>query len=188
MISSIFSREVRHDNSLRHASGFPSQTIATLHRFLFGIAQATSCVISPKHPLGHFGATFWERRKFKTFGQSLKKGFCWTQSGKIWSVLHFWGLWVAEFCGNSAEASATRRLLSRKVHFWASKNSKKSRFGRKPYVNISGFLRQLRKICEGQNPSPNGPDCMFKRSQSASEVLQAFSPLTATNLLVLAVW
>ena len=65
--------------------------------------------------------------------------FLWTQSGKIWSVLHFLGLWVAEFCGNSAEVGATRRFLSRKIHFLASKNSKKAEFGRQLYVNILGF-------------------------------------------------
>ena len=90
------------------------------------------CHRSENPPWPLLAPLFLERQKLKNFGQILKKCFFWTQSGKIWSVLHFWGLWVAEFCGNSAafcsnsaEAGATRRFLSRKVHFLASKNSKK---------------------------------------------------------------
>ena len=46
---------------------------------------------------------------------------------------------LEKFCGGRRHTS----FLSRKIHALASKCSKKEDFGRKPYVNISGFLRQL---------------------------------------------
>ena len=52
------------------------------------------------------------------------------------------------------------------------------------YFGFSAAI--LQKLLKGQNPSPNGQDCIFERSQHASEVLQASSPLTATDLFVLA--
>ena len=52
------------------------------------------------------------------------------------------------------------------------------------YFGFSAAI--LRKLLKGQNSSPNGQDCIFERSQHASEILQAFSPLTVTNVLVLA--
>ena len=67
------------------------------------------------------------------------------QSGNIWSVLHVWGLWVAEFCGNSAAIPRRTSVFVSKSPFFGLKNlnSKKADFGRKPYVNISGFQRQF---------------------------------------------
>ena len=142
-----------------------------------------------KTALATFGATFLERQKFKNFGQILKKmPFLDTIRQNLVSFA-FFGLWIAEFCGNSAafcgnsaEAGPTRRFWSRKVHFLASKKSKKGRFWQKNLRVYFGFSAAiLRKILKGQNPSPNGPDCIFEPSQRASEVLQALSPLTATN-------
>ena len=175
----------------RRPNGFPSQAIATFHRFPLGIAQATSFAIGPKNPLATFGATFLERQKLQKFWANFEKiaSFGHNQA-KFGQFCIFFGLWVAEFCGNSAEAGATRRFLSRKVHFWPRKSKKKADFGRKTYVSeYFGFSAAiLQKILKGQNPSPNGPDCIFQRSQRASEVLQALSPLTATNLFFLAAW
>ena len=55
-------------------SGFPSQTIAKVHRFLLRVAQATSFATGTKNPLVHFGATVLERQNFcfKIFRQILK--------------------------------------------------------------------------------------------------------------------
>ena len=99
-----------------------------------------------KTPLAAFGVTFLklEQRKLKILGKILRKCFFWTQSGKIWSVLHFLGPHSAAFLRHSAEAGATRRFLCRKVHILGLEIlKKKADFGRKPYVNISGFLRQF---------------------------------------------
>ena len=92
---------------------------------ILGIAQATSFAIGLKNPPWPLLALLLlERQKLKNFEQILKKCF-FGQSGNILSVLDFLGLWVAEFCGNSAEAGAPRRLLSRKAHFLALKTQKR---------------------------------------------------------------
>ena len=63
-----------------------------------------------KTPLATFGATFLERQKFKNFGQILKKCFFWTQSGKIWSVLHFLG------CGLPNSVAILRQFCGGRCH------------------------------------------------------------------------
>ena len=88
------------------------------------------CHRSEKPPWPLF---FLERQKFRNFGQILKNCFCLTQSGKFRSVLHFWGVGCrilrqfcgAAFCGNSAEAGATRRFLCRKSPFFGLKKTQK---------------------------------------------------------------
>ena len=141
----------------RRPSGFQSQTIATLHRFPLGITRATSFARSEKPLWPLLAPLFLERQKFKNFGQILKKCPFWTQSGKIWSVLHFLGCGLpnsaailrhsAAFCGNSA--AILRRPVPHvgfgleKSIFWPRKSQKKADFGRKTYVCISGFLRQF---------------------------------------------
>ena len=52
-------------------------------------------------PLATFGATFFGTAKIQTFWADFAKMLL--KAGKLWSVLHFLRLWVAEFCGNSAE-------------------------------------------------------------------------------------
>ena len=88
--------------------------------------------------------------KTHRLGHALRKTFHWTQPGKTWSILHVLGLWVAEFCGNSAAV------------LWH------------PVPHVI-FVSKI-------------PFFGLQCSQQASEVLRAISPLTATNLPVLAAW
>ena len=129
----------------------------------------------PKNRFGHFWRHFFGTAKIQKFWANFEKNAGLPNSAAI--LRH-----SAAFCGNSAEAGPTRRFWFRKVHFLASKKSKKGRFWQKNLRVYFGFSAAiLRKILKGQNPSPNGPDCIFEPSQRASEVLQALSPLTATN-------
>ena len=167
---------------------FPSQTVATLHRFLLGIAQATSCAIRPQNPLGHFWRHFFGTAKTQNFWAKFFKAFSGHKQAK------FGQFCICGGCGLQNSAAILRRPVPH-VGFcleesisWPQK-TQKGRVWQKTLREYFGFSAAiLRKIFEGQNPSPNGPDCTFKRSQNASEVLQALSPLTATSLLVLAVW
>ena len=63
-------------------------------------------------PLAILVLLSWNGEDSHIFVQILNTCFIWTQSGKVWSVLHVLGLWVVKFCGNSAEGGATRRCLS----------------------------------------------------------------------------
>ena len=85
-----------------------------------------------KTPLGHFWRHSLGTAKTQRFWANFETCFFWTESSKIWSVLHFLG-----------PNSAACRFVSRKVHFLVSKNSKKTDFGQKTHVNISGFLRHF---------------------------------------------
>ena len=88
-----------------------------------GIAQVTSFAIGPKKKPWPLLAPLLERQKFKNFRQILGKMLLWTESCKMWSVLHCLGLWVAELPSSAAilRQLCTRRFLSRKVHVWAQK-------------------------------------------------------------------
>ena len=70
------------------------------------------------------------------------------------------GCRILAFCGNSAEAGATRRFLSRKVHLFRLKNRKEGRFWQKACI-FRVFCGILGKILKGRDPSPDDPDCVF---------------------------
>ena len=171
----------------RRPSGFPSQTIATFHRFPLGIAQAI-CHRSEKPPLATFGATFLERQKLKNFGQILKNASFGHKKAKFGQFCIFWG------CGLPNSAAILQRPVPHvgfclEMSICGLKKLKKGRSLQKTLREYFGFAAAiLRKILKGQNPSPNSPDCIFQCFQCASEVLQVLSPLTATNLFVLAAW
>ena len=85
--------------NLPHACG------ATLRRWPLGIAHASSLAIGPQKPsLAIFGAIALEHslpgKNSQIWAHFEETFFRWTQPGKIWLILH--GLWVGEFCGNSA--------------------------------------------------------------------------------------
>ena len=143
-----------------------------------------------KTPLATFGATFFGTAKLKNFGQILKNASFGHNQAKFGQFCIFWGpnsaAILRQFCGGRCPHVG---FCLEKSIFWPRKTQKKNRFWQKTLREYFGFSAAiLRKILKGQNPSPNGPDCIFQRSQRASEVLQALSPLTATNLLVLAAW
>ena len=115
-----------------------------------------------KTPLGHFWRPFFGTAKTQQlWANCFEKMFLLDNQAKFGQFRIFLGLWVAEFCGNSAETGATRQFCL-KNPFFGFKNRKT--LGRKPYVNSSGFSAAiLQKILKGQNPSLNGPDCIFQR-------------------------
>ena len=98
--------------------------------------------------LATFGATFFWNGKTQKFWANLRKCFFWTQSGKNWSVLHFGGCGLPNFSAILRHSTAILQKPVPHVGFcvkksiFASKKLKKH-FGRKPYLNISGFLRQF---------------------------------------------
>ena len=151
-----------------------------------------------KTPLGHFlHHHFFVTAETQIYWANFEKPVSSGQSGKIWSVLHFWGCGLPSSVAILRHSAAILRrpvpdvgfCLEFKSLFWAPKKLKKDRFWQKTLREYFGFSAAiLRKILKGQNLSPNGPACIFQRSQRASEVLQALSPLTATNLFVLAAW
>ena len=169
---------------------FPISNHCQVSPISFGNCAGNLVCHWSKKPLATFGATSLERQNFQKIWQIVKSA-SFGQSGKIWSVLHFLGLWVVEFCGNSAAFcgnSAARRFCLAKSLFWPQK-TQRMRIWAETLTWILGFSAAiLRKILKGQNPSPNGQECIFERFQHASEVFQAFSPLTATNSFVLAAW
>ena len=96
-------------------------------------------------PLGHFWRHFFETAKIQTFWANFEKMLFWTSKQNLVSFAFFGGCGLPNseaFCSNSAEAGATRRFLSRKVHVLASETH--AHLGTKSYVNILGLLRQFR--------------------------------------------
>ena len=93
------------------------------HTISFGNCTGNLVCHRSEHPPWPLLAPlFLERQKFKKFGQILKKCFFWGQSGKIWSVLLFLGLWLPNSAAILRRPVPHSRFLSRKVHFLDKKN------------------------------------------------------------------
>ena len=81
---------------------------------------------------------------------------------------------VARYCGFGASGIPTSGTQTLKVGLAMSTHAlgPSGGFWKKSYVNFFGFSAAiLWETFKGQNPSPNGQDCIFKRSQRASEGL-----------------
>ena len=172
----------------------PPQRLPISHRchtspILFGnCAGNLMCHRSSKPPWPLLAPLFWNGKNSKLSGKVFQ-GLFWTQTGKFGQFCIFGG------CGLPSSVAILRRPVPHigfcleKSIFWASKHSKKAGFGRKPYVNTSGFLRQFRgKFSKVKIHLPMVCIALLSVLKMHPRSCRPFSPLTATNLLVLAVW
>ena len=100
---------------------FPMSNHCHISPICFGNCAGNLVCHRSEKPPWPLLAPLFGTAKIQKFWADFEKYF-FGQAGKIWSDLHFFGVWVAEFCGNSTEAGATRRFLSRKSIFWPRKS------------------------------------------------------------------
>ena len=115
--------------------------------FLGNCAGNLVCHRSEKPPWPLLAPLFWNSKNSKILGQILKNNCILLDTIRQNLVsLAFFGAEsaafcvVRQFCGGRGH---TYGFCLEKSTFWLRKSQKKADFGRKPYVNISGFLRQF---------------------------------------------